>query len=356
MNDFLALTLRGDAPPLRDGETDALRWRWLGEGMLALTPRGGYRRAVVLSAGIHGNETAPIELLSGLVDDLLAGKQALSVRLLVVLGNPPAMRAGKRYLSGDMNRMFGGRHAQYAESGESVRAAQLEQVVSEFFTADEPQSDVERFHYDLHTAIRDSKMPRFGLLPYQTRAYGRAMLDCLSAANLDALVVHREPGGTFSHFSSERLSADSCTLELGKARAFGHNDLHQFAAIDRALRAVVSGTALRAVVSGTALAARSGPPLAWFSVAQSLIKHSPAFRLHLADDTANFTRFSKGTLLCEQPGDDYRVTHEYEWILFPNPRVELGLRAGLVLTAMTPAGVEAASASSPTKSAPMERG
>ncbi|WP_304166230.1 succinylglutamate desuccinylase/aspartoacylase family protein, partial [Lonsdalea britannica] len=77
MNDFLALTLRGELPPTTSGETAELHWRWLDEGVLELTPRAGYRRAVALSAGVHGNETAPIELLDALVGDLLAGRLTL---------------------------------------------------------------------------------------------------------------------------------------------------------------------------------------------------------------------------------------------------------------------------------------
>ena len=37
---------------------------------------------------VHGNETAPIELLSHLCTDLFAGRLKLAVRLLLVLGNP----------------------------------------------------------------------------------------------------------------------------------------------------------------------------------------------------------------------------------------------------------------------------
>ena len=236
MIDLLPLTLEGNEPVEWQGETPQLRWRWQGEGVLELTPRQPYRQAMVMSAGVHGNETAPIELLNQLVGDLLAGRLQLKVRLLVVLGNPAAMRAGKRYLHSDMNRMFGGRYRNFAASGETVRAQQLERALAAFFDGEQAA----RFHYDLHTAIRESRLPRFGILPFQKRPYSEPMLQLLDAADLDALVVHSAPGGTFSHYSSEHLNAASCTLELGKARPFGSNDLQQFAAIDRALRAAVS--------------------------------------------------------------------------------------------------------------------
>lgn len=240
MNNLLALTLAGTPPATPEGENAALRWKWLGEGVLELSPLQGYRQAVVLSAGIHGNETAPIELLDRLVNEIFAGVRPLAVRLLVVLGNPPAMRTNQRYLASDMNRMFGGRYQQFEPSGETARAQQLEQAVSSFFAGEQAT----RFHYDLHTAIRGSLLPRFGILPYQPQSYSSEMLALLDAAELDALVVHQTAGGTFSNFSSEHAQAASCTLELGKARPFGSNDLQQFSAINKALQALVCGQSL----------------------------------------------------------------------------------------------------------------
>ncbi|VTR28618.1 Succinylglutamate desuccinylase [Serratia fonticola] len=165
MNNLLALTLAGTPPATPEGENAALRWKWLGEGVLELSPLQGYLQAVVLSAGIHGNETAPIELLDRLVNEIFAGVRPLAVRLLVVLGNPPAMRTNQRYLASDMNRMFGGRYQQFEPSGETARAQQLEQAVSSFFAGEQAT----RFHYDLHTAIRGSLLPRFGILPINHR-------------------------------------------------------------------------------------------------------------------------------------------------------------------------------------------
>ncbi len=151
MLDFLAITLSGKPPQVIQGETVNLKWQWLGEGILTLVPHRSYTQSVVISAGIHGNETAPIEILNQLVTDLLAGQLPLSVRLLVLLGNPPAIRKGKRYLSNDINRMFGGRYQHYTPSDETRRASTLEQRVMAFFQASHTS---ERLHYDLHTAIR----------------------------------------------------------------------------------------------------------------------------------------------------------------------------------------------------------
>lgn len=322
MPDFLSVTLSGHSPSVSAGETASLKWQWLDEGILLLTPHGSYAQSVVLSAGIHGNETAPIEILNQLVSDLLAEKLSLAVRLLVILGNPPAIRAGERYLTADINRMFGQRYQNYPSSDETLRAEILEQKVLAFFAAD---SQSTRLHYDLHTAIRASHHTRFGLLPYQTTPYSSSMLRWLQDIELDALVMHTSAGGTFAHFSSEHCQAASCTLELGKALPFGENQLEQF-------RMVIVG--LRALVSGGRLPQRSIKEMKFYRVTKSLLKQHPDFRLWVADDTVNFTRFKQGTLLVEQHNECYRVEHEYEWILFPNPRVALGLRAGIMLVQM----------------------
>ena len=126
MQDFLAHTLAGEAPAARCGETDYYRWTWGDEGVMQLIPHRATQPALVLAAGLDGNETAPGELLEALVEDPGRGEVMLTRPVLVILGNPAALRAGKRYLSDDMNRMFGGRWQSFPESGETRRACVLE--------------------------------------------------------------------------------------------------------------------------------------------------------------------------------------------------------------------------------------
>ena len=96
MGYFLTQTLAGGMPAVTSGSNRYGTWQWRDEGILTFTPHQAVDQALLLSAGIHGNETAPVELLMPWVDDLLAGKVPVAWRLMVVLGNPAALTAQKR--------------------------------------------------------------------------------------------------------------------------------------------------------------------------------------------------------------------------------------------------------------------
>jgi succinylglutamate desuccinylase len=156
MENLLALTLADETPEQKEGDGPSFRWRWLGRGVLELTPIVKSDLSLLLSTGIHGNETAPVEIVDLLLRALYRNEIELKCRVLVVLGNPPALAQNKRYLVSDINRMFGGRWSQFPQSDETARAAWLENVVTAFFATAGPA----RWHLDLHTAIRASSLRR----------------------------------------------------------------------------------------------------------------------------------------------------------------------------------------------------
>ena len=322
MPDFLALTLQGQQPDVTEGSNQQLHWRWLDDGILELTPHQPPSMALVLSSGIHGNETAPVEIMQQLLDALLSGELPLTVRLLVIYGNPVALRCNKRYQQHDMNRLFGGRWQHYADSPDALRACRLEQAVTAFW-GQYPHE--QRWHIDMHTAIRGSLHPRFGMLPQRETPWPADFLHWLAAAGLDALVFHRAPGGTFSHYSCQYFHAASCTLELGKALPFGQNELAQFSAAHQALKALLSGQGWPTVQAAPVR----------YQVAQQITRLSENFELQMGPETLNFTAFAQGTVLAKDGDTCYQVQQPQEYVLLPNPTVAVGLRAGLMLVRET---------------------
>ena len=155
--------------------------RWLGEGILQLLPATPWRQATILSAGVHGNETAPTELLLQLTHDLSQGRQPLNQALLIVFGNLPAIRAARRYLHNDLNRLFGGRHLAVTPGNESRRAFALEQAVQAFYRAADAAGPVSRSHLDMHTAIRGSLYRQFALLPAHEEDFSPGFYQLLQA-------------------------------------------------------------------------------------------------------------------------------------------------------------------------------
>ena len=330
LSDFLGYTLAGTRPAAVDAQgacANGVCWTWLDEGILQLEPAAaaaGGVRSVLASAGVHGDETAPIELLSRVVRDIAEGQATLACRLLVILGNVDAMRAGCRYLDDDLNRLFSGRHAQVPHSHEAPRAVALERAATQFF-AGTSYTPGARWHIDMHTAIRASVFEQFALLPHTGTPLSRAMFEWLRDASISAVLLHTTKGNTYSHFTAQVCGVEACTLELGKVRPFGQNDLTRFAGTDKALRHLLAG------VEGE----KTAPLPRVFTVIDQITKQSDAFELLVAADVANFTPFEQGTLLARDGDYRYAVRHAQERIVFPNPTVKPGLRAGLLVVETT---------------------
>ncbi|MEM5385523.1 succinylglutamate desuccinylase [Paraburkholderia phymatum] len=330
LDDFLAFTLAG-AQPADDARAgvcaNGVQWSWIDDGVLQFEPAassGGDVHSVLASAGIHGDETAPIELLSFLVRDIARGRVALACRLLVILGNVQAMRESCRYIDDDLNRLFSGRHAQLPESHEAPRAAALERIAMRFFD-DASDAPGARWHIDMHTAIRASVFEQFALLPHTGAPLSRSMFEWLRDARIAAVLLHTTKGNTYSHFTAESCGADACTLELGKVRPFGQNDLSRLVGADHAVRQLIAGEAGNASLALPRV----------FTVIDQITKRSDAFELLFAKDVANFTAFGRDTVLARDGDYRYVVRHDEERIVFPNATVKPGLRAGLLVVETT---------------------
>ncbi|MFA7893300.1 succinylglutamate desuccinylase [Pseudomonas putida] len=320
---LLELTLTGHEPAEKTQVTSrGVRLRWLGQGALEVSPSAAEDCGLdlLLSAGIHGNETAPIELLERLLHGIARGDIVPRARVLFLFGNPAAIIKGERFIEQDINRLFNGRHEQ-SSGPEALRAAELEQYARVFFS----KPGRNRLHYDLHTAIRGSSIEQFALYPFkQGRAHSRRELARLAAAGMEAVLLQCKSSITFSAFTYEQLDAEAFTLELGKARPFGQNDAVNLDKLEARLVRILQATEPEndGSLEGLQL----------FSVAREVIKHSDGFRLHLPADIQNFSPLSKGYLLADDlAGVRWVIEEEGARIIFPNPKVRNGLRAGIIV-------------------------
>lgn len=281
--------------------------------------RRGERLSVLLSVGVHGDETAPIEMLAHLLADMARTPHALAVDLMVVVGNLDAIVQGRRFVDVDMNRLFSVDRKEPQQALEAARADVIMRASAAFFSA--PAAG--KWHLDLHTAIRPSHYPTFAIIPEAIAASGkRAMAAWLGGAGIAAVILNPKPATTFSAYTARAYGATSCTAELGQVGVLGKNDMRQFADTQAALDALLR--------SGATQPFRPQPPHV-FQVAQEIVKHSDAFRMAFDGATQNFTALAPDTIIAQDGDTTYRVGPAEEYVVFPNPDVRVGQRAGLMV-------------------------
>ncbi|RXE49126.1 succinylglutamate desuccinylase [Chromohalobacter israelensis] len=324
LDDWLAFSLDGTPPAVDRGTVPGGRYRLLAPGLLELTPDAPalHAHACVISAGIHGNETAPIELVGEWLARLEAGRSTLGAPVLVILGNLEAIRRGERFCTTNLNRLF--RRDLDLSGPEPDRARELMSAVDAFFA----RHRLPCLHYDMHTAIRESRYPCFAVDPHAETRTTHEQWRWLAAAGMQAILHQHRHSWTFSHYSKHYHGAQAFTLELGKVRPFGENDLAALTGMSRLLDALLEG---RPAPEGEVDSMR------FFGVVTELMRQSSDFQLRFAETTPNFTEFAVGTPLAHD-GEvgDIRVEDAPVAVVFPNAQVEVGARAALLVRACPP--------------------
>ncbi len=305
------------------GETGTLdngvRWACWDEGVLLLEPADTVHSLaldVVVSCGIHGDETAPIEWLDQLLPILGQNGNGPGCRLLLVWGHPAAIRAGKRFIDYDLNRLFSVDARDAINASEAWRARLLEEYLIRFYA----MGHGKRLHLDLHASIRPSLFPLFALIPGGGNPDW--LIELARQSGIQAVLFQSDPAATFSAFSARHCSAAAVTFELGQARPLGQNDLSALAPLTNMLHCLLADI--------PAASCDRPATISVFRVSRSIIRHDESFNLHLSSELANFSLLREGELIAEdQFGPLYAAKDER--VLFPNPLVAIGQRAGLLV-------------------------
>lgn len=292
--------------------------------------------ALILSAGIHGNETGPIELLDGLLSDIIYQHTAVHRPLLIIFGNLPAMQQQQRYLNVNLNRLFTENILTQPQlpASEQARAAEIMLATKQF-----AQRFHDFWHYDLHTAIRDSAIEKFALYPFvKDRKIPKAQIVLLAAAGIEAILIQNKPSATFSGFSSALLGGESFTVELGKVRPFGQNVPNDLQKLKQTVLTLLSSDAAVNADAGAGAGelpqghfTEASAAVKLFSVCHEIINSGDTFRLHVPEDIANFSAFKEGDVIWSDAQESYRIEGEAQYIVFPNSQVGIGQRAGLMI-------------------------
>lgn len=280
-------------------------------------------KSIVISAGVHGNETAPLELVDQLVRAILADELVVKERCLFILAHPLAINNKTRFIDENLNRLFRNdiqaNHNEQSRSLEIDIAQELMEDVSAFFAF---TPEAQRWHLDLHCAIRRSKHFTFAVSPCTDKSTRtRELFTFADKAHLGAVLLSHGKTNTFSCYSANHHGAKSLTVELGQVSPLGQNDLSLIDDFNQALHALLSQT-LDTI--------SSQPPLV-YRVCQTLQRTQQDFDFTFADDVENFTRFQQGEVLGHDGTEQFIAKQDGEAVVFPNKNVAINSRAALMV-------------------------
>jgi succinylglutamate desuccinylase len=322
INDFLAWTRENEESidaPFEHSKINNGTLYVHDTGVIEFIPNKETNTQIVLSCAIHGNETAPIEILNSILSEIKKENLQCVHNTLFIFGNPKAINMEKRFCDENLNRLFADGLKDKKENYETKRAKVLIDLLDNFY-----KKDSFKFHYDLHTAIRDSKISKFAISPFAPqRKIDKHQLTLLKDLSIDAVILGSSPATTFSYHSSSIYNAKSFTLELGKVKKFGENNPADFLEVNKTLRNLINNTYNHNENFGE---------LIIYRIKNEIIKSDDSFDFPFDSKKANFSQFLKGSVIYSENSNEYFSDDDSSFILFPNKNVKLGERAALIIT------------------------
>ncbi|MFV0447164.1 MAG: succinylglutamate desuccinylase [Vibrio sp.] len=316
---FDSLDLEQSMKPNQVTASNGVTLKLLQRGMLEVIPakQNSDTKNIVISCGVHGNETAPMELIDKLVNDILSGFQTVNERCLFIIANPEATKLHVRSLDENLNHLFD--EKVHNQSKELAIADNLKIVLKNFYAETEVQS---RWHLDLHCAIRSSKHYSFAVSPKSRHPVrSKALLDFIENGHVDAVMFSNAPACTFSWYSAETYAAQAMMIELGQVAEIGFNNMQRLTAFDLSLRDLISRTQSEHLPRKTTM----------YRVSRTIVRIHDDFDFLFDDNIDNFTTFMHGEVFGHDGDKPLMAKNEEEAIVFPNRNAAVGERAALMV-------------------------
>ncbi len=316
-----SLDLDNEMPPQQFQIPSGATIKIVKRGVVEVIPHqiNSKTKSIILSAGIHGDETAPMELIDKLLTDIISQKLDIKHRCLFLYGHPEAACQHACFIEENLNRQFDDKC--HSSSVESDIATEIKQIVSQFFNGTQMHL---RWHLDLHCTIRGSKHYTFAVSPKVARAKSRSreLIHFLEKAKVEAILLSNSPASTFSWYSAEFFSAQALTIELGKAAPLGKNDLTKIESFHCALKGLITDQ----------LTTIEASPVKKYRVTQTIKRLHEDFDFNFNDNIENFTQFEHGQVIGHNGETILFAKVEHEAVVFPNKYVEIGQRAALMVS------------------------
>lgn len=298
---------------------------YLDLGVIEIIPPNA-KHAIVISSGIHGNETAPIELVDKIAKRIAKNSFLLSTRVLLIIAHQKAILNKTRMIDKNLNRLFGKKKE---ENSESILANKLQNQVQSFFLK-VPKNE-KCWHFDLHCAIRTSHYSHFALIPICTEFKDvTPLVHFLIDAKIQAQLFSETPSATFSWWTGEYFNALSVTVELGQVKPLFKNDLNLLNSVENALLTLMTNHDKMLIEFEQKRINKA--QIASYRVSRTITKLTDEFDFTFEPTLANFTWFKQGELIgYEGNGHQYVIDKDGEAVIFPNKDVDVGQRACLLI-------------------------